>query len=515
MSTLVILPLVIPLLAGALLLLAGAGGRTWPLLASGTAVILQLLAALALGAATRDGTVLAYLAGNWAAPFGIALAADRLAVMLLSLTAVLALASLLAARDEQATDGQFHGLFQLQLFGLNGAFLTADLFNLFVFFEVLLCASYALLVRGPGPGRFSAATHYVVINLLASSLFLVAAAVFYGVTGTLNMADLAVRVAATPASDLPLVNAAGLLLLVVFAVKAALLPLGLWLPATYRAAPVALSLLFVLMTKVGVYSILRVSTVVFGLDGVPDGTLEIPPLLPLALLTLVIAGFGAIAARDLRTLVCHLVIGSAGTLLIAVAIGTSHTLAAGLFYLVHSTLGAALLFAVAGMLISRRANADELVPTGSGAGRASTGALYLLGAIGMAGLPPLAGFVAKALLLDAVFADLEDPGLATGVAAAILGAALLTLLALVRAGSTLFWKPSAVASTDVQAPAVGGKQLAALLLLVAWLALSTAPGPALLFTADTAEQLREPAAYVDAIVRQAPVQRLSATGEAP
>ena len=166
MSTLVILPLLVPLLAGAVLLLAGRNARTWPLLVSAAAVLLQLLAALALGVATGDGTVLAYLAGNWAAPFGIALAADRLAVILLSLTAVLALASLLAGHDgasaHPASDtggGLFHGLFQLQLFGLNGAFLTADLFNLFVFFEVLLCASYALLVRGPGGRRFSAATH--------------------------------------------------------------------------------------------------------------------------------------------------------------------------------------------------------------------------------------------------------------------------------------------------------------------------------------------------------------------
>ena len=236
MTTLVILPLLVPLVAGALLLLAGRNARTWPLLVSAAAVVLQLLAALALGMATSDGAVLAYLAGNWPAPFGIALAADRLAVILLSLTAVLALASLLAGRDEPANgDGLFHGLFQLQLFGLNGAFLTADLFNLFVFFEVLLCASYALLVRGPGSERFRVATHYVVINLLASALFLLAAAVLYGITGTLNMADLAVRVAAAPSGDLPLINSAGLMLFNVLPVKAALLPLGLWLPATYRA----------------------------------------------------------------------------------------------------------------------------------------------------------------------------------------------------------------------------------------------------------------------------------------
>jgi multicomponent K+:H+ antiporter subunit D len=476
MSTLVILPLLVPLLAASVLLLAGRNARTWPLLVSAAAVIFQLLAALALGMATSDGAVLAYLAGNWAAPYGIALAADRLTVILLSLTAVLALASLLAGRDEASADpagetvgGLFHGLFQLQLFGLNGAFLTADLFNLFVFFEVLLCASYALLVRGRDGGRFSVATHYVVINLLASSLFLLAAALLYGVVGTLNMADLAVRVAAAPEADRALIESAGLLLLTVFAVKAALLPLGLWLPATYRALPLGVSLLFVLMTKVGVYSILRVSTVVFGLEGSPDGSLEIPPLLPLAMLTLAVAAFGAIAARDLRTLVSHLVIGSAGTLLIVIAIGTAGSLAAGLFYLVHSTLGAALLFAVAGLLIGQRGSVADRLVAGGGPAGAGTGALYLFGALGMAGLPPLAGFIAKARLLDAALTEVASPGWQAGIVAVILGAALLTLLALVRAGSTLFWKPAEGPPAGNPASSTRGTQLAALLLLGAWL----------------------------------------------
>lgn len=518
MTTLVVLPLLVPLLAGALLLLAGRNARTWPALVSAAAVIAQLLAAIALGAATTDGTVLAYLAGNWAAPFGIALAADRLAAILLSLTAVLALASLLAGRDEtddNRADGLFHGLFQLQLFGLNGAFLTADLFSLFVFFEVLLCASYALLVRGPGSERFTVATHYVVINLLASALFLLAAALLYGVVGTLSMADLAVRVAAAPDADLPLINSAGFLLLSVFAVKAALLPLGLWLPATYRASPMAISILFVLMTKVGVYAMLRVSTVVFSLEGMQGGNLEIPPLLPFALATLGFSALGAIAARDLRSLVSHLVVGSAGTLLIVVAIGSPGVLAAGLFYLVHSTLGAAVLFAVAGLLISQRgADADQIVAV-SGPARGSTGALFLLGAAGMAGLPPLAGFIAKARLLDAVLAEVSSTGWIAGVMAVILGAALLTLLALVRAGTTVFWKPAQGPQAGAGLRPAKGKQLAALLLLGLWLAFSAAPAPLLDYTTRTAEQLLEPAGYVDAVLGQAPVQRLSSAGEVP
>lgn len=512
MNTLVILPLLVPLFAGAFLLLAGRHARTWPGVVSGVAVALQLLVALGLGLATRDGAVLPYLVGNWAAPFGISLAVDRLTVILLSLTAFLALAGLLAGRDER-TDGLFHGLLQLQLFGLNGAFLTGDLFNLFVFFEVLLCASYALLLRGPDSQRFPAATHYVVINLLASSLFLVAVALLYGLLGTLNMADLAMRFAAATVGDVALVRSAGYLLLTVFAVKAALLPLGFWLPGAYRAAPVAVSILFVLMTKVGVYAMLRVSTMVFGQDGLAAGNLAIPPLLPLALVTLGMAGFGAIAARDLRTLVSHLVIASAGTLLLVVAIGSPASVAAGLFYLVHSTLGAALLFAVAGLLISQRgARGDRLIAGGPDAGRAGTGALFLLGALGMAGLPPLAGFIAKARLLDAVLSDVASPGWVTTVIAVVLGASLLTLFALGRAGSTLFWKPASGPPGPAGRPTILGKQLAALLLLGAWVAFSVAPGPLLGYTTRTADQLVEVATYVDALLGQGPVQR---TGDGP
>nr|MCU0809348.1 monovalent cation/H+ antiporter subunit D [Candidatus Contendobacter sp.] len=226
----VIAPVLLPLLAGILLLLLGRANPLWHRVLSVFAVLIQIRLALVLVTATGSGDILVYALGNWPAPFGIVLVADRLATWMLVITALLALFALLyAIRGEDRAGRHFHVLFQLQLFGLNGAFLTGDLFNLFVFFEILLLASYGLLLHGGGRRRTRAGLHFVVVNLVGSALFLFAVGTLYGVLGTLNMADLAIRVAAAPLESIPLVRAAGLLLFGVFALKAALLPFYLWL----------------------------------------------------------------------------------------------------------------------------------------------------------------------------------------------------------------------------------------------------------------------------------------------
>jgi multicomponent K+:H+ antiporter subunit D len=235
LNQLVMAPLLLPLFAAVVLLLS----RLWLSLTVRRglnlgAVVLELAAVIWLLVAVSGEGILVYQVGNWPAPYGISLVADRLSVWMLLITALLACAALFYA--VQGTDRgsrHFHPLFQLQLFGLNGAFLTGDLFNLFVFFEVLLLASYGLLLHGGGRARVRAGLHFVVLNLVGSTLFLFAVGTLYAVLGTLNMADLAVKVAATAPEDLGIVRAAGLLLFTVFALKAALLPLYLWLPAAY------------------------------------------------------------------------------------------------------------------------------------------------------------------------------------------------------------------------------------------------------------------------------------------
>ncbi|MDO9221344.1 MAG: proton-conducting transporter membrane subunit, partial [Thiobacillus sp.] len=259
MTQLPILPVLLPLVAGIVLLAL----RNTPLMVqrgiSLAATVALVPLALALLSSASDGTQLVYKLGNWNAPFGIVLVADRLAAWMLMATALVALFALLHARQGSDTAGRhFHVLYQLQLFGLNGAFLTGDLFNLFVFFEILLLASYGLQLHGGGRLRVKAGLHFVVINLVGSTLFLFAVGTLYGVTGTLNMADLAVKLAHTTPDNLALIETAGLLLFGVFALKAALLPLYLWLPAAYANTSAPVAALFAIMTKVGAYSILRV-----------------------------------------------------------------------------------------------------------------------------------------------------------------------------------------------------------------------------------------------------------------
>jgi len=517
----IILPVVLPLMTAALLLLAERRAEKLVPAITMLSVLAQLAVAATLAVVAAQGPVQAYLLGNWQAPYGIALALDRLAALMLVLTALVALASLLYALNRDAKRGaHFHALFQFQLMGLNGAFLTADLFNLFVFFEVLLIASYGLLLHGHGKERLRASIHYVVFNLAGSSLFLIAVALLYALTGTLNMADLAVRVPLLPAGDALLIRTAALLLLVVFCVKAALLPLYFWLPETYGSATAPVAALFAIMTKVGVYTIARVYTLVFGEGGGAAANVAWPWLAWLALGTLALGAVGALASTRLRGLVAYLVVASAGTLLLALGLGRAETVSAGLFYLVHSTLMAAALFLIVDRVAGLRGDAgDRLQPAPMRASRATLGAAFFFCAAAAGGLPPLAGFLGKALLLDATIGS----PLAVPTWVVVLLAGLGTIVALSRAGSVLFWRtPTAragVAAVPARPPAAttGGSsvpdaagstpwQFAAIGLLVAAMAASAAwAGPLHAYTTAASRQLFEPAAYVAAVLGARPV----------
>ena len=497
-SPLVVAPIVLPLVAGAALLLLERHRPGWVPVLSLAAVLALLAIDLRLLAIAATGEVQAYLLGNWRAPFGIALALDRLAALMLVLTAVVALAALLYTRGGDERRGpHFHALFQIQLMGLNGAFLSADLFNLFVFFEVLLAASYGLLLHGAGAARLRAAVHYVTFNLAGSALFLIAVAILYGVTGTLNMADLAQRLPALPDSDAQLAQAAALLLLVVFGVKAAALPLYFWLPDTYGAATAPVAALFAIMTKVGVYAIARVTTLIFGAEGGPVAQVASPWLPAIALATIAAGAVGAAAAQRLRVLIAYLIVVSAGTLLLAVGIGNAGTLAAGFVYLVNTTLAAAALFLLADAVAQARAAGDALQPSSFDGARGALGAAFFLLAIAAAGLPPLAGFIAKALLLQAA------GGTAFGVWtwSVVLLASLLAMVALARSGAVLFWQTEGGSARPLR-----GTQALPLALLGALLiASSVGAGPLTAYAQATARQLLERQSYLQAVLGADPV----------
>ncbi|MCS6785736.1 MAG: monovalent cation/H+ antiporter subunit D [Thiobacillaceae bacterium] len=499
MNHIVIAPLLAPLSAGVLLLLLRHLDLRLRRVLSVAALLAQLGLAFALTAHVADGAILTYALGDWPAPYGIVLVADRLAAWMLLTTLLLALFALLAAlRGLDAAGRHFHVLFHLQLFGLAGAFLTGDLFNLFVFFEVLLIASYGLMLHGGGAARVQAGLRYVVVNLAGSSLFLIAVGTLYGVTGTLNMADLARALAHTPAEHLGLARAAGLLLLAVFALKCAAAPLHLWLPATYAQASAPVAALFAIMTKVGVYSILRADSLVFGPASGPLSGLLDPWLLPLALLTLALGTLGALASRRLRLAVAHLVVASAGTLLAAIGLASPQALAAGLYYLPHTSLAAAAAFLLAEAVAVRRgALADALDPGPAMPAQRWLGALFFLTALALAGLPPLAGFIAKFMLLRAAVGHPAS----VWVLGVLLAAGLMGVILLARSGSLLFYRSSTHTVVEAKGAAALGAELspiAGLLLLI--VALTAAAPQLTTFTLATAAQLAEPAGYIEAVL---------------
>lgn len=495
-----ILPILIPALAAPVALLAMRRRRALAV-GIGFASCLALLAcALAILVGAGDGTIASYALGSWPAPFGIVLVADRLAGLMLVLTAVLSLIALTHAVVTRADrkGWHFHPLFQFQLMGLNGAFLTGDLFNLFVFFEVLLIASYGLMLHGQGPARLKAGVQYVVVNLVGSSLFLIALGMLYALTGTLNMADMGLRIAEVPAADQGLLRIAGLLLVSVFALKAAVAPLHLWLPRTYAVASPAVAALFAIMTKVGVYALIRVVPQVFGEGAGAAAWVPAPFLLPAALASAVIGFAGVFVARSLSEQASWAVIGSTGTLLIAVSAWSVESLAAALYYLVHSTLAAAALFLVADIAARRRGSyADRASPGPAFAGRGAVALMFMAAAIAATGLPPLSGFIGKLLILKSVV-PLAEWGWAWSV---ILATTFLGVVGFARTGSAVFWK-----SAEGEAPAAPATRLdliapaLALALLAAW---SAGAGWASGYATAAAAQVLDPARAAGAVLTEA------------
>ncbi len=491
-----IAPILVPLLTGTLLVLLR--GSATPMRRTLSMLGVQLLLGVSLWLLFQviTGEILVYQLGSWAAPYGIVLVADRLSAGMVLLTAVLALFAMMHAIQGSDRRGrQYHVLFQFLLMGLNGAFLTGDLFNLFVFFEILLIASYGLLLHGGGAARSRAGLHYVVVNLVGSSLFLFAVGTLYGVLGTLNMADLSLRVGALEASDLGLVRAAALLLFLVFALKAALVPLHLWLPGAYSAAGPASAALFAIMTKVGAYSILRVYSLIFGVDAGPLAGLIDPWLLVLGLITIVVGTIGALASRRLALLVSHLVVISAGSILTAFGIGGEAALGAGLYYTFQSTLVVAALFMLTeNVARTRGAFSDELRAGPMLPAANLLGGLFLVLALAVAGLPPLSGFIGKVLILESSFGSPTMPW----VMAIVLITSLLTLMALARAGSTLFFK------TDTHASAATLPDVANLVPVAAVAVLSLLfvvfANPIHGYAQAAAAQLVNPSLYIDAVM---------------
>lgn len=501
MSHWIIAPIVLPALLAAFMVLVTRHNIVRQRILSLIGMAALTLIALALINAASTGAIEVYDVGNWPAPFGIVLVLDRLSALMVLLTSLLALAVLLYSIGSgwDARGKHFHPLFQFQLMGIYGAFLTGDIFNLFVFFEVLLIASYGLMIHGGGERRLSAGVQYVIYNLLGSTLFLFALGTIYSVTGTLNMADLAQRVAAIPPDNTALLRIAAILLLLVFAVKAALLPLHFWLPETYANAPAPVAALFAIMTKIGAYSILRVYTLVFGPELAATSGLIGTWLMPAALITLCIGMIGIFGAAQLGRLVAFAAIGSMGMLLTAISLFTPEAAVAALYYLIHSTLATAALFLIADLVAERRAMRGVIRPSASFHQIGIVAALYFAAAMAIAGMPPFSGFIGKLLVMDAARSSAQI----WWIWAVILTTSLIAIVGLARAGSTIFWKVEAggeTAAAIAQQPSAGLALAATFAILGAIVLLTILAGPIAGFLSATAEQLYSPANYIGTVM---------------
>jgi multicomponent Na+:H+ antiporter subunit D len=449
-----------------------------------------LAVAVALFVHVREAGVLAVQLGDWPAPFGITLVADLLAALMIGVTAVVGLAVAVYAAtevDDASLARGFFPFFHVLLVGVCGAFLTGDLFNLYVWFEVMLLASFVLLVSGGGRPALTSAVTYVTLNLLASAFFLVAVGVLYGEVGSLNLADLSAKLRGPEAAEAS--RPVAMLLLVAFGIKAGLFPVFFWLPAAYPTAGFAVSALFAaLLTKVGVYALIRVFTLLFplgeaGLAG---------PLLAVAAATMASGVLAAASQAHVRRILSFHIVSQIGYMVMGLALATPLALASAIFYVLHHIVTKTNLFLVGG-LIARSGGSEELARLGGlAARRTGLALLFAVPALSLAGVPPLSGFFAKLYLLRA---GLEAEAFAAVAVALVVG--LLTLFSMSKIWTEAFWKDGPPAG-DRNLPwaAVGASGALALVTILLGVG-----AEALWSVAEAAaRQLHEPTAYLDAVL---------------
>lgn len=511
-----IFSILIPAITAFILVLLGNPGsgslaqdwrQPWRRGISYTSGLLGLFTAVNYLIFASSGQISVYNLGEWTAPFGIVLVLDQLSALMLVLTYGLAVPVMWFASKEWDERGRyFHAMCHFLLMGLTGAFLTGDLFNLFVFFEILLMASYVLLLHGQGKARFQLGIHYVTINLLASALFLIGLGMIYGSVGSLNMADVARLMPLLEGDQHRIAVAGGLLLFTVFGIKAAMLPVGFWLPKTYAVATTPVAALFTIMTKVGIYAILRVNGTVFD-DAISREILQYI-LLPIGLITSVYGVIGAMGAERLRRFIGFMILSSVGTILIAISLFNTLAWAAALYYLVHSTIIAAAFYILSGWITSQRVEFKDHFKIAPQMKQHKVVALtYFTIALMMAGLPPFSGFLGKVFILQAT----AHSPYQLLIIVTVLVVSLLSIIAFTRVGFVIFWRATkpednpdeaayaAYQALPEQAPKRNDKTI--YLLLVGLMAYMVFAGPIQKYTYQTAEQIQNNVLYEQTLLK--------------
>jgi len=524
---LAILPILLPLAAGAGLLLIEERHRALKAAISlaTTLALAGIVTALFYRLEAVPQEVIVYRLAGWPAPFGIVLVVDRLTVLMLMLTSGLALASLIFSLVRWSRAGvHYLSLFQFLLMGLNGAFLTGDLFNLFVFFELLLAASYGLALHGSGIVRVRAGLHYIAINLAASLLFLIGVSLIYSATGTLNMADLAMRIPTLDAGDRMLMESGSAILGIAFLVKAGMWPLSFWLPTTYAAAAPPVAAMFAIMSKLGIYVILRLWLLLFGDAAGASSDFGGMALLAIGGATVLFGMIGILASQDLGRLTGFAVLISSGTILAVIAIGDADLTGPAIYYMISSTLAIGAMFMLIELIErGRDPGADMLAVTREAYGDDSEedplkmeeigiaipatitvlGLCFLSCALVLAGMPPLSGFIGKFAILSAAFSvpgQGQDAVPVTAftwlLLALLMVSGIVTLMAMTRAGIRTLWIPQ-----ERTTPMVHLAEIAPIILLLAGcVALTVQADPVLRYMNAAASAAHSPADYVRGVL---------------
>ncbi|MCW2747735.1 MAG: hypothetical protein JWP10_877 [Nocardioidaceae bacterium] len=531
MTHLVSLPVILPLLAAGLCLVFGRSASAQRIISIVVLSTTVTIAAILLYRADQYGPQVVHV-GGWPAQLGISLVADRLSALMLLVSSVVTLIVLLYSLGQGISEfgretplSVFHPTYLVLSAGVSNAFLSADLFNLFVGFEILLAASYVLITLGGTESRIRSGTTYIVVSLLSSVIFLIGIASVYAATGTTNFADLSGKMAdVAPSVQLIL----QLLLLTAFAIKAAVFPLSSWLPDSYPTAPAPVTAVFAgLLTKVGVYAIIRIQTLIF-----PDSPLN-DLLLWVALATMVVGILGAVAQSDIKRMLSFTLVSHIGYMIFGIALGTDLGLSGAIFYVAHHITIQTTLFLVTG-LIELRGGSTALDKLG-GLAKASPllAVMFFIPAMNLAGIPPLSGFLGKLALVEA---GTGQPGwLSTVVVVGAIVTSLLTLYAVARAWNRAFWQPRSVDASEVDefgalysghadtqsSPSGQGRGVAVeayavderlpramvlptLALVAVGVGLTLAAGPLFALTSHAAVELHERTPYIQAVLGVSP-----------
>ncbi|MRX73577.1 Na+/H+ antiporter subunit D [Bacillus lacus] len=493
MNNLVILPILIPLLAGIILIFfnKNIAVQKW---ISVIASLLSIGSAAVLVQNVLNNGIQTLKIGGWQPPYGIVLVADQFAALLVLSTAVLGLTGILFSFKTIGIERErfyYYAVVQFLLVGVTGAFLTGDIFNLFVFFEVMLMSSYMLIVHGGTKVQLRESIKYVLVNIISSALFVVAVAYLYAVTGTLNIADLSVRVAASGQTGLLTVIA--ILFLVVFGLKGGIFPLYFWLPSSYQAPPSAVTALFgALLTKVGVYAIARVFSIVFYHDIGYTHTI----LAWLAAFTILLGVIGAIAYWDVKQIVIYNIIVAVGVILFGIAVYTPAGMEGAIYYLIHDMIIKGALFFLAGAMVVITGTSNLKKMGGLMKNHPLLGWMFFIAAISLAGIPPLSGFIGKLKIVQGGF----EAGQYT-IAMVVLLSSLLVLYSIMKIFMKGFWGEQVLTKEQEK-----GSEKGLILPIAILLAISIGYGFGVEFLSpyvtQAAETLMNPDLYIQAVLKE-------------